>query len=244
MFVSSNHLKGNQFISLGAHLNPAVSTAMASIGRLPWKKVPYYFAAQYIAAFLAALVTWLIYGDVVNEFDPGFTQNGSSVYTTFPGEGVSLTAALTDQILCTGLLTFAILAADGPKLARSIHPLYFTLVITGIVIAFNYNAGAILNPARDLGPRVFASVAGYGMEVFKPLSTNYWWLVAVIGPHVGGLIGVWYYILFIDPNVVYEPESLNNQINLNQTNITNVMLTTSANRLTLPEKTHPNIESS
>ena len=57
---------------------------------------------------------------------------------------------------------------------------------------------AILNPARDLAPRIFTTIAGWGWSSFNPLGGHYWWVAGLVGPHVGAVVGGWVYLLSID----------------------------------------------
>ena len=57
---------------------------------------------------------------------------------------------------------------------------------------------AILNPARDLSPRIFTAIAGWGSASFAPIHGHYWWVAGILGPHIGAVIGGWLYLLSID----------------------------------------------
>ena len=76
--------------------------------------------------------------------------------------------------------------------------LFLSFIITVMCIAYGLNCMAILNPARDLGPRLFTLIAGWGVASFQPIGGNYWWVAGVLGPHVGAVIGGWLYFLSID----------------------------------------------
>ena len=69
------------------------------------------------------------------------------------------------------------------------------LVVTLIGMTFGFNAGYAINPARDLGPRLFTAVAGWGGEVFR--AGNGWWWVPIVGPLIGGVVGGFVYDLFV-----------------------------------------------
>jgi glycerol uptake facilitator-like aquaporin len=73
-------------------------------------------------------------------------------------------------------------------------PLLGALVVA-IGVAFGFNAGYAINPARDFGPRLFTAVAGWGGGVFT--AGNGWWWVPIVGPLVGGPLGTWFYDLCV-----------------------------------------------
>ncbi len=68
---------------------------------------------------------------------------------------------------------------------------------TVFVIGMTYglNAGYAINPARDLGPRLFTAIAGWGEQVFTV--HDYWWWVPVVGPCIGAVMGGFVYDLCI-----------------------------------------------
>ena len=89
--------------------------------------------------------------------------------------------------------------ALGDARNQAPEPRIAPLVVGGLVIligmTFGYNAGYAINPARDLGPRLFTALAGWGSEVFR--AGNSWWWVPILGPLTGGVLGGFVYDLFI-----------------------------------------------
>ncbi len=74
------------------------------------------------------------------------------------------------QVVGTGMLVICILAVvDGRNIGapRGMEPLAVGLILLGISVSMGLNCGYPLNPARDLGPRLFTAAAGWGMEVFR-----------------------------------------------------------------------------
>src|SRR5471030_3296706 len=67
----------------GAHLNPAVTLAMAATKRMPWSKVPHYILAQFIGAFLGAALVFAVYYPKWVQADPNFDHT-TGVFSTFP----------------------------------------------------------------------------------------------------------------------------------------------------------------
>lgn len=193
----------------GAHLNPAVTTAMAAIGKFKWSKVWYYLLAQYVGGILASAVVYLDHFEAIEHFDPSHQANiTGEIFATYPARFVTIPGAFVDQMIGTSLLLFGILAiSDGIKAPLKAQPALFAVIITGIPTAFNYNCGAILNPARDFAPRLFSALVRYGWEPFQPLGGHYWWAAGIVGPHVGGILGAWLYLLTIDHEALKETTS-------------------------------------
>ena len=83
-------------------------------------------------------------------------------------------------------------------------PLFVGVTVLGLGLSLGYNTGCAINPARDLGPRVFTLLAGWGPGVFTEY--NHWWIVPVIACHVGALAGAWVYYLAVEINWPLEEE--------------------------------------
>jgi glycerol uptake facilitator protein len=201
----------------GAHLNPAVTLAFAVRRRFSWRKVLPYWGAQVVGAFVGAALVFLVYHEAINAFDlAAGTPKGSghalstySIFATFPAKYFhgSLIGPLIDQIVGTAfLLIFVVALIDVRNAAvqSNLAPLAIGLAVAAIGMSFGANAGYAINPARDFGPRLFAYFAGWG-KVALPGSynfgggfafSNYFW-IPIVGPLIGGVIGVVIYDLFI-----------------------------------------------
>ena len=102
----------------GAHLNPAVSVALAVFAGFSWRKVLPYAVAQTLGAFAAALLVRLVYADAIAIVDPDHTIATQGIFSTLPGNGsmdISTSTALLDQILGTAILLFLILAVTDVR---------------------------------------------------------------------------------------------------------------------------------
>ncbi|XP_023226434.1 aquaporin-9-like [Centruroides sculpturatus] len=189
----------------GGHINPAVTVAFATLGKLPWIKVPVFLIAQHLGAFVASAVLFATYYDALNHFDHGVRMvedtNGTAsalIWATYPKEFVSIGTCFLDQIVGTGLLMFTALATIDPRnmqMPKWMHPIVLGFMISATAMCFGLNCMAPLNPARDFATRAFTSCAGYGASPFT--YRNYWW-VGVVGPHVGAIVGGWIYYLGIE----------------------------------------------
>ncbi|XP_067104859.1 aquaporin-9b [Osmerus mordax] len=193
----------------GAHVNPAVSLAMVILGKLPIKKFPVYVVAQFLGAFAGSCAVYGLYydalmvytGGVLSVTGPNATAN---IFASYPAPHLSVLNGFVDQVIATGALILCILAiTDGKNIGapKGMEPLCISLIIMAIGVSMGLNCGYPINPARDLAPRLFTAVAGWGMEVFSV--GGCWWWIPVAGPMVGGLVGAAIYFLFIE---LHHPE--------------------------------------
>lgn len=187
----------------GAHINPAVTIALAVLRGFPWRKVGPYVAAQTAGAFCAAAVVYLTYYDALAHFDGGVRHvtgpmATAGIFATYPKAYLSLAGGVIDQVVGTALLVGVIFAiADQRNLAPApnVAPVLVGLLVLLIGMTFGLNAGYAINPARDFGPRLFTALAGWGGEVFR--AGHGWWWVPIVAPVVGGVIGGGVYDAFV-----------------------------------------------
>ncbi|KAI1889642.1 hypothetical protein AGOR_G00165050 [Albula goreensis] len=188
----------------GAHVNPAVSLAMVILGRLKVAKFPVYVLAQFIGAFAGAAAVFGLYYDAFMDYTGGVlsvtgANATANIFASYPAKHLSILNGFIDQVIATGSLVMCILAIlDGKNIGapRGMEPLVIGLIIMAIGVSMGLNCGYPINPARDLGPRLFTAVAGWGKEVFS--AGGYWWWIPVAGPMVGGVVGAVVYLLFIE----------------------------------------------
>jgi MIP family channel proteins len=180
----------------GAHLNPAVTVALAAFRGFPWRKVLPYSAAQLAGAFAASAVIFATYHEALAHFDGGVRQiagpqGTAGIWATYPQQFLSaVPGGLVDQIVGTALLVAVIFAVGDRRNtppAPAIAPVVVGFLVMAIGMSFGYNAGYAINPARDFGPRLFTAIAGWGSDVFR--AGHSWWWVPIVGPLVGALVG-------------------------------------------------------
>ena len=178
----------------GAHLNPAVTIALAVFKGFEWRKVVPYSLTQTLGAFVAALLVRWNYTEVLHAADPGLTIKTQGVFSTLPGNGtlpVGEWGAFRDQIIGTAILLFLIFAitdaAGTPPLAN-LAPFIIGLLVVGIGMAIGTNAGYAINPARDFGPRLASFLTGYGGAWRDQTGYLYWW-IPIVAPIIGGVVG-------------------------------------------------------
>lgn len=172
----------------GAHLNPAVTLALALFRRFPWSKVLPYSLVQTAGAFAAAAVVFWNYHPAFLATDPGL-ETTAGVFTTFPAFAAQPGAGLLDQIIGTALLLLLIFAITDERNQppANLAPLMIGLVVVAIGISFGGMHGYAINPARDFGPRLFTVLAGFKKNGLTDGSMVFW--VPIVGPLVGGVIG-------------------------------------------------------
>src|SRR4051794_14641227 len=187
----------------GAHLNPAVTLAMAARRGFAWSKVLPYWAAQVAGAFLGATLVYILYhnaigsfesaNDIVRDSKDGVATFG--IFATFPAEYFSNSwIPLLDQIVGTAFLVgfvFAVIDEFNAPVKANLAPLLIGLIVVVIGISFGPNAGYAINPAPDRGPRRLAALAGRGKNALPGDYANvcfYMW-VPIRGPLIGGTRG-------------------------------------------------------
>ncbi|ACA12380.1 MIP/aquaporin family protein [Xylella fastidiosa] len=180
----------------GTHANPAVTLALALYRGFPWKKVLPYWAAQVIGAFIGAMIVYQLYSPVIDYYNHihQLTRDAggaAGVFFTSTGMAITPIHALGDEIILTAFLIFGIFAIterfnEAAPTANS-GALVIGLLVATIGACMGYLEGWAINPARDLGPRLFAFLAGWGESAF-PGKDHYWW-IPIIGPLIGGVMG-------------------------------------------------------
>jgi glycerol uptake facilitator protein len=177
----------------GAHINPAVTIGLASVGDVSWSDVPLYLAGQFTGAFIGAVLVWLAYlPHWADTEDPGLKL---AVFSTGPAIR-QFGANVVTEIIGTAMLLFGVLGIVGNQGAADsgLTPLLVGLLVVGIGLSLGGPTGYAINPARDLGPRIAHAVlpiAGKGSSDWE-----YAW-VPVVAPIVGGIVGaVLFNVLF------------------------------------------------
>ncbi|MDV2886642.1 MIP/aquaporin family protein [Alkalihalophilus pseudofirmus] len=181
----------------GAHLNPAVTLGLASVGEFSWSLVPGYIIAQIIGAFIGACIVFIHYLPHWRETkDQGAKL---AVFSTDPA--IAHTPSnLISEAIGTAVLLFGLLAIGANQFTEGLNPLIVGFLIVAIGLSLGGTTGYAINPARDLGPRLahfFLPIAGKGSSNWK-----YAW-VPVAGPAIGGVLGAqFYHIMFNGGSVV------------------------------------------
>ena len=176
------------FISSGvskAHLNPAVTIAMALGKDFPWDQVPMYIAAQMIGAALGAFLVWAHYLPHFSATDDKDAKLG--VFCTGPAIR-HFPSNLLGEIIGTFVLVYAVLHVTSPAGGLgSLDALPVGLVVLVIGLALGGTTGYAINPARDLAPRIMHAILPIPQK--RDADWGYAW-IPVIGPILGGVVAV------------------------------------------------------
>jgi glycerol uptake facilitator protein len=173
----------------GAHLNPAITIALAVIGKFPVSKVASYILAQLLGAMFGAFLVWIGYRKHFEATDDAGAMQ--AVFCTAPNIRSYFDNVMT-EVIGTFVLTLAVLYMAAPDVGLgALNALPVALVVLGLGLSMGGPTGYAINPARDLGPRIVHLLlpikpkAGFDLE--------YAW-VPIIGPIVGGLLAALFYL--------------------------------------------------
>lgn len=167
----------------GAHLNPAVSIAMAVLGRITWNVAGTYILAQFAGAFIGATLVYLAYRDHYHATDDSGAKLGT--FCTSPLIPNSVNNLFTEAI-GTFVLVFAVLHIVSPEYKLgALDALPVALVVLGVGLSIGGPTGYAINPARDLGPRIMHALLPIPDK--KDSGWGYSW-IPVVGPILGAVI--------------------------------------------------------
>ncbi|HEY5879599.1 MAG TPA: MIP/aquaporin family protein [Nakamurella sp.] len=176
----------------GAHLNPAVTLALAITGGIEWSQLPIYWGSELLGAFIGAVLAWVAFKQHFDaEEDAG---KKLAVFSTGPAIRNYGWNTIT-EIIGTFVLVFVILISGPANTAASaagtpsgLGPLFVALLVVGIGASLGGPTGYAINPARDLGPRI-----AHAILPIKGKGSSDWaysW-VPIVGPLIGGALGAW-----------------------------------------------------
>ncbi len=199
----------------GAHLNPAVTVGLAAIGRFAPGRIAGYVAAQMLGAFVAAAVLYIVFGGAISAFEqthrierglPGSEASAMVFGEFFPNpKGDALGEpdarvmpewrAFVAEFVGTAILLLVICGVTDERNGsrpQGLAALTIGLTVTLLISLLGPLTMAAFNPARDLAPRIFSTLAGWGNI---PFSKNGWgWLtVYILAPLLGGVAGAGIY---------------------------------------------------
>jgi len=200
----------------GGHINPAVTLAMAIIGRLNWGKVPFYVSAQFLGAFLSAPIIYGVYYEPMKELGIGII----GIFGTRPHDSTTVGMAIGCSIIATFILVTGIMAVtDQRNLPASPGNVPFSVGLAAMAsgISFGIN-GFALNPARDFAPRIFEAIM-LGSPPFRKLGQVdfFFWIPGLV-PFLGAIVAAGAYILLIELHhpveyAVRDAEEMKNIVN-------------------------------
>jgi glycerol uptake facilitator protein len=208
----------------GAHLNPAVTVSMAAWGGFPKPRVIPYIVVQSLGAFVASAVLYLIFADALRVYEqthgihrgqPGseatamvfgefFPSPGGQPLTAEARQRMSHLAAFGTEVIGTAVLLLVIFCVTDER--NNSRPQILTAATIGLTVTLLISllgplTMACFNPARDLAPRVFSALAGWGSMPFQVNGVG-WFTVYIAAPILGGLLGGAIYRLLFRPAYV------------------------------------------
>ncbi|XP_055283261.1 aquaporin-7 isoform X1 [Moschus berezovskii] len=210
------HMAGN--IS-GAHMNAAVTFTSCALGRMSWKKFPVYVLGQFLGSFVAAATIYGLFYTAIIDFSGGkLMVTGptatANIFATYLPDHMTLWRGFLDEVVVTGVLQLclsAIADKDNNPALPGTQAIVTGILVVIIGISLGMNSGYAINPSRDLPPRFFTFLAGWGSQVF---STKDWWWVPVVAPPLGAYCGAIIYLFFVGSNKRQEPQVLENSLTL------------------------------
>ena len=199
----------------GAHLNPAVTLAFWLFACFEQRKVLLYIVAQIVGAFFGAALVYGLYSSLFIDYEQAhnMVRGGieslqlAGVFSTYPNIHLGLVQAFAVEMVITAIMMAMIMALsdDGNGIPRGpLAPLLIGLLIAVIGASMGPLTGFALNPARDLGPKIFAALAGWGKVAFTGGFNIPYFLVPLCAPVVGALLGAWLYRQLVSPHLPCE----------------------------------------
>ena len=192
----------------GAHLNPAVTLALAAFKGFEKHKILPYIVAQVAGAFCSAALVYFLYSGLFAEFElaNGIIRGSeeslatAGIFSTYAHASLNNIQAFAVEFMITAVLMGAILAIGDDKNGAANGALSAALI--GLLIAvigasFGPLTGFAMNPARDFGPKLFAFMAGWGDVALTGARANPYFWVPVAAPILGAMAGAWAYINLI-----------------------------------------------
>lgn len=223
----------------GAHINPAITLALACWGRFPWRQVPGYINAQLVGAILAAAMLFTLFGPWLSEKEtakgvvrgergseitamcyceyfpnPGPMAAGPAPYSyeehTLYNSRVPHLSAFLAEVLGTALLALmvgTVAAAANPVGPQRLAPVFIGLTVAVLICVIAPLTQACFNPARDLGPRIFAYFAGWGEVAIPGPNGIGFFTVYILAPIIGATMGMGVALRLVLPGLEPVPAS-------------------------------------
>lgn len=200
-----------------AHLNPAISIAMVFGKRMSLKRLPAYLTGQFIGAFIASAVLYLLFSDSIFQFEsinhilrgsPQSVKTAQMFGEFYPNPGAALVAVVSPltaflaEAIGTFVLAFLIFSlTEGCNLGRpddALAPFFIGLTVTILISVIAPLTQAGFNPARDLAPRLFSMLTGWKNAALP--DNNFGFLsIYVLGPIVGACLAAGVFTYVIEP---------------------------------------------
>ncbi|KAI5194785.1 aquaporin [Aureobasidium subglaciale] len=192
----------------GAYLNPAVTFTNCLLRKLPWRRFPVYFLAQFLGGLVAAAIIYANYVNAINAVEgqgirtvPPNPTATAGIFCTYPKAYMTKVSMFFSEFIASAILMFTIFALkDDTNNGVSAgggnwFPLGLFFLIFGIGACFGVETGYAINLARDFGPRLMSYALGYGHEVWS--AGGYYFWIPMVAPFCGCVFGGVLYDAFI-----------------------------------------------
>lgn len=187
----------------GAHINPAVTIALAAFHGFNKAKVIPYIISQLLGAFCSAALVYALYSNLFADYEiaNGFLRSSEAalstagIFSTYPHPSLSMLGAFAVEFVITAILMFGILALGDEHNGASrgaMNPLLIGILIAVIGGSLGPLTGFAMNPARDFGPKLFAYLAGWDYALTGAKEIPYF-IVPILAPIAGACFGGWAY---------------------------------------------------
>lgn len=214
----------------GGHLNPAMTLAFAVHRKMPISEVVPYWVGQFAGAFCAAALLFIVFQPSITAFEKSkdiergsfesvVTARCYGEYYSSPDKvneadweqqqrWVPMTSAFLAEMIGTALLALIVFSLidhrNGSRPAAHHTPFFIGLTIAILISLFAPLTQAGFNPARDFGPRLFAFVAGWQDAAIPGPNGHGFWIVYILAPCVGSVLGGLLYDSVIRPGLKEE----------------------------------------
>ena len=181
----------------GAHLNPAVTIALAVAGKFSWVKVPGYIIAQLTGAMLGAFFVWLVYYDHFKlSSDPELSLVPFSTNPAIKNTVSNLISEMVGTFVLLFVILYITQAEFGlekkPIGLGSIGAIPVTFLVWVIGLSLGGTTGYAINPVRDLGPRIMHSI----LPIPNKGSSNWWYAwIPIVGPIIGACLAALLFLM-------------------------------------------------
>jgi len=182
----------------GAHINPAVTLALALEGSFSWQEVPVYFLAQVIGAMIGSGTVYLLFKD---HFDATNNPEGKrAIFCTDPAIPNTF-RNLMSEVIVTFVLIIAVFFITGAEIQSeegvpvglgAIGALPIAFVVWGIGLSLGGLTGYAINPARDLGPRIMHFLLPINGKTHS--NWSYSW-IPILGPFLGATLATFLHLI-------------------------------------------------
>jgi MIP family channel proteins len=211
----------------GAHINPAITVALAVRRGFPYKKIPHYILSQLFGAVLAAVLLYALFGGPLKAFEqtngivrgqPGSELSAMVYGEYFPNPAVAKTlgwssdtvspnVAFLAEMAGTGLLAFFVFALTDKRNAapKGGQAVLIGLTIAALISVIAPLTQACFNPARDFGPRLVAYFAGW-KTIAIPGPRGGFFNVYILAPVVGAVTGASLYEVLVGLGLQYKTQ--------------------------------------